>query len=349
MNKKLITIISFAALSLLLTACDKKEEQTQAQKDAATIEQIRAEKGKPVSVYKTANAKFANTREFSGTIEGSNQTTAIAKLSDPIEKINVQVGSKVSKDQVLAEFVFTGDNSGYEQATAQIEMLEKSLERMKQVQAAGGVSQQDIDQLETQLKVAKMQQEQARRAKFVLAPSAGTVIEVQTKVGEAPGVGGKICTIANIDQVILKLNITSKDIGLFKKGAEAVVELNGEKIKGKVSTIPLAANSMTRFFPVEVSFNNKGRKLLPGMLVTAQIHAGDVKGVSIPNDAVVYKNGINYAWIVDEEGKARRKVITLGIVGDDLAQVTSGIEAGESVIVKGVSKVNDGDKLLIQE
>lgn len=338
--------ISLAALSLLLAACNAEKDQ---KAQAPTMEEVQAAKGKPVRIISAQTEKKADFREFNGTIEGSQQTYAVAKMSDPISKTNVQVGSKVSKDQVLAEYLFTGDNSNYQQAEAQIKMTEKTLERMKEVQAKGGVSQQEIDQLQTQLDVAKMQLEQARRATLVLAPTAGTVTEVNIKVGEVPNPGDKLFTIANLDQVILKLDVITQDIGLFKKGASAEITLNGETFKGKVSLVPLAANTTTRFFPVEITFPNKKHKLLPGMFLTARIHAGDVKGVSVPNDAITYKDGVNFAWIVDEEGKAKRKIVSLGIVGNETTQILSGIEVGDKVITEGVSKVNDGDKVLILE
>lgn len=343
---KTTQIIAFATLALFLAGCNTEKETKQ---PSLTMEEIQAQKGKPVRIVTAREEKLADFRDFNGTIEGSQQTYAIAKMSDPIAKINVQVGSNVQKDQVLAEFTFTGDNSGYQQAEAQVKLLEKSLDRMKEVQAKGGVSQQDIDQAQTQLDVAKMQLEQARRATLVLAPAAGTVTDVRFKAGEVPNVGATLFTVAKLDQVILKLDVTTQDIGLFKKGAEATISLNGETLHGKVSMVPLAADSKTRFFPVEITFQNKGRKLLPGMFVTASIHARTVKGVSIPNDAVIYKDGVNFAWIVDSEGKAKRKIIRLGIVGNTTTQILSGIEAGDKVITEGVSKVNDGDKVLILE
>lgn len=85
------------------------------------------------------------------------------------------------------------------------------------------------------------------------------------------------------------------------------------------------------------------------MFVTAKIHTRTIKGVSIPNDAVVYKDGVNFAWIVDGEGKAKRKIIRLGVVGNTMSQVLSGIENGDKVITEGVSKMNEGDKVLILE
>ena len=343
------SIITISALSLLLAGCGDAKKDAKSEKKVSTIEEIQKVNGKPARVVKAATVKLTDVRSFSGTIEGSQQTTATAKLGDPIAKVNVRVGSKVRKDQVLAEFVFTGDNTAYQQAQANIAMQEKSLNRLKEVQAKGGVSLQDVEQLETQINVAKMQMETARRATLVLAPSSGTITEVKFKVGEVPGVGGAMFTIANLDKVILKLNVTSSEIGFFKKGAKATIELNGEKLQGEVSLIPLAANPVTRFFPVEVTFKNKGQKLLPGMYLTTKIDAREVTGVTVPVEAIVYSNGVNSVWIVDNEGKAKRKIVQLGVQTKTDIQIKDGLSEGDVVMVEGQNRMNDGDKVLIVE
>ena len=343
------SLITISALSLLLIGCGEIKKDAKAAQKPTTIEEIQKVNGKPARVVKASTIKLTDVRSVSGTIEGSQQTNAVAKLGDPISKIHVRVGSKVKKDQVLAEFLFTGDNSSYQQALANIAMQEKTLSRMKEVQAKGGVSQQTIDQQETQLNVAKMNLEAARRATFVLAPSSGTITEVKFKAGEVPGVGGAMFTIANLDKVILKVNVTSSEIGFFKKGAKATIDLNGEKIQGEVTLIPLAADKTTRFFPVEVTFKNKSRKLLPGMYLTAKLDAREVTGVTVPTEAIVYGNGVNAVWIVDNEGKAKRKIVQLGVQTKNDIQITEGISEGDVVMIEGQNRMNDGDKVLIVE
>ena len=277
------------------------------------------------------------------------QNKVICKMGDPLAKINIQVGSSVKKDQVVAEYLFTGDNTQYQQAQEQVAVLEKATERMREVYQKGGISQQDMDTQEMQLKVAKMNLETARRASLILAPEAGVVTELKFQVGQTPGPGGVLATIAKLDKVILKLNVTSQDIGYFKKGAQATVTVAGEQVKGKVSLIPLAADPMTRFFPVEVTFDNKKKKLLPGMYVTAELDAREVNGIVIPNEAIVYRNGVNAVWTVDNEGKARRKIVKLGVQTKDDIQIAEGLEENETVIVEGQSRMNDGDKVLVVE
>ena len=81
MNKTVKTLLTIAVASLMLVACDKKEEN--AEKKASTIEEIQKEKGKPARVVKAATSKLTDIRKFSGTIEGINQNSAICVSSMP--------------------------------------------------------------------------------------------------------------------------------------------------------------------------------------------------------------------------------------------------------------------------
>lgn len=347
MNKTVKMLLTIAVASLMLVACDKKDDK--AEKKATTIEEIQKEKGKPARVVKAGTSKLTDVRKFSGTIQGINQNSAICKMDDPIAKINVQVGSTVQKDQVLAEYLFTGDNTQYQEAQEKIALQEKTVERMRELHAKGGISQQEMDSQEMQLKVAKMGLETARRATLILAPEAGVVTEIKYKVGQTPGKGKEFATIAKLNKVILKLNVTSKDIGFFKKGANATVKLSDETFTGKVSLIPLAADPTTHFFPVEITFDNKAKKLLPGMYVTAELDARQVEGIVVPAEAIIYRNGINIIWTVTPEGKALRKIIKIGVQTKNEVQVLEGLDGTETIIVEGQSKMNDGDKVLIVE
>lgn len=350
MNKVTKSILALSVVSLLLTGCETMEERKAKQTPkATTIEEIQKEKGKPARVIKTSKAKLNDIRKFSGTIYGMQESYAISKMSDPLSKINIQVGSSVKKDQVLAEYLITADNTTLEQTKEQVALLEKATERMRELHAKGGITNQDMESQELQLKIAKMGLETVKRASKILAPASGTVTTLNYQVGQTPGVGGILCTIARLDKVILKLNVSSQDIGSFKKGATATVNLNGETLKGKVSMVPLAANMMTRFFPVEITFDNKKKKLLPGMFVTAELDARQVEGIVVPTDAVVYRNGINAVWTVTDEGLAKRKVVKLGVATQDDVQILEGLEEGETIMVEGMARMSDGDKVLIVE
>lgn len=343
--KKFTKIITLAALAFLFVGCVQKEEV----KRAPTMEEIQKEKGKPVRVATASTMDLNDIRTFNGAISGVQPATAIAKLSDPIKKIHVKIGSKVTKDQLLAEFEYTGDNIQLKQLEETVKLQEDVTRRLKEVYEKGGVSQQDLEAQEMQLRISKMQLEAVRRANQVLAPADGIVTEILYDEGEVPSVGSKMFSTAKLDKVILTLSsVTTKDIGLFKNGLKATVEMNGKTLTGKVTRVPMAANPVTRFFPVEITFNNSNRQLLPGMFVAASINTAVVKGVSVPNDAVIYSNGLNYVWTV-EDGKAKRNLVQVGVADENFTQIKSGVEDNAVVIVDGMSRLDDSDKVLIVE
>jgi len=342
-QKKLL-LLTTVLCSCFLVACEapKKEEA----KKASTIEEIHREKGKPAKVSPVSKQTLADYRIFSGAISGKQQASAIAKMADPIKEIKVSIGSTVKKDQVLAEYLFTGDNTGKEQAEEQVKLLEASVKRLQEVYTKGGISKQDLEQAETQLRIAKMGLETARRASVILSPSNGVVTSIDIEQGQVPKLGAAIFTIAQLNEVILTIPVSTKDIGAFKKGLKAYVDINDKTIEGKVTKVPMAANEMTRFFPVEITFNNKGRQLLPGMFVTAKINAKNIEAIAVPNEAIVYQNGNNYVWRV-VDGKANRKLVTLGVADASYTQIQSGIELSDIIMTEGMSKMNEGDKVLI--
>ena len=87
--------------------------------------------------------------------------------------------------------------------------------------------------------------------------------------------------------------------------------------------------------------------MLPGMYITAELETKQVNGVVVPAEAVIYKNGLNMVWTVDKEGNARRKIVKVGIQTKDQVQIAEGLKGGETVMVEGMSKMNDGDKVNI--
>lgn len=341
-NKKLLILT--AVFSCLLVACGGKKDGTD--NNPSTMEEIHREKGKPAKVIPVSKQTLTDYRIFSGAISGKQQASVTAKIFDPIKVIKVKIGSSVKKDQVLAEYSFTGDNTGKEQAEEQVKLLDASVKRLQEVYSKGGISKQDLEQAETQLRIAQMSLETARRASVILAPTSGVVTSINIEQGQIPQRDSPIFTVAQLNQVILTIPVSTIDIGAFKKGLNASVEINNKEINGKVTQVPMAANEMTRLFPIEITFDNKDRQLLPGMFVTAKVAANKIEAIAVPNQAIVYKNGTNYLWTI-VNGKAKRNIVAVGVSDATYTQIVSGIELSDTVMVEGMSKMNEGDKVLI--
>jgi len=105
------------------------------------------------------------------------------------------------------------------------------------------------------------------------------------------------------------------------------------------------ADSKTRTYRVEVKVANSDRKLLPGMIVRVVLLRRMLQDtIAAPLLAVVPRDG-RAAVYVEEGGRARERTVTLGVTDGRNIQITSGLAAGDKLIVEGQRQLKDGTKL----
>jgi multidrug efflux pump subunit AcrA (membrane-fusion protein) len=71
--------------------------------------------------------------------------------------------------------------------------------------------------------------------------------------------------------------------------------------------------------------------------------------VVVPADAVQRREGATFVWVPNESGQAMRRDVRLGLVANNLAQIVSGLAAGELVIVTGLAELTDGTPIRISK
>ena len=107
----------------------------------------------------------------------------------------------------------------------------------------------------------------------------------------------------------------------------------------------MAADQATSTYRMEVELPNADGRLKPGMLAKLRILRRLVDGaVTAPLFAVMRSNGGTHAFVYDN-GTARRREVTAGILDGDRQQIVSGLAAGDLLIVKGQRELEDGQKV----
>ena len=93
-------------------------------------------------------------------------------------------------------------------------------------------------------------------------------------------------------------------------------------------------------------FPNEDRSLASGLFVRVQIPVSDpYQALLIPEAALATDQSIKYVYVVGADGKAMRRAVELGGQRGDLRIITSGLEAGEHIIVKGLQRVKPGQQV----
>ncbi len=205
-------------------------------------------------------------------------------------------------------------------------------------------AEQRVNTLQTQIGLAEIR-----------APISGFVIEQVQFDGEYASPGGKILTIADTGEVIVKANFPDTVIPELKVGDAVSIypnDLAGERMSGNVSLISRSTDPNNRTSEVWVNLGNGAGRLRSGAAANFVISESAQKdAVVVPNAAVVLdaaneKSGV--VMVVDKLDTAHEVKVEIGIRTNDLTQIVSGLSGGETVVVEGNYALPDGVRVEVK-
>lgn len=332
-------IVTTIAAALLLTGCQggrkKQTEETGQNKALVKVDPARTE-------------TVARTVDFTANLQAYKQNFVTPALAARIEKIYVEVGDKVTEGQLLVDL----DKNQYNQYAAQLANAEATLARMKPVYETGGISKQQIDELETSISVLRENVENLRINLELRSPLTGIITGRYNEEGDlytmSPNAGGGVGVLQVMEMDRLKANVSVPEQYFpqvyMNMPVRVVADIYPDKaFEGKVTRIAPAINPMTRSFDVEVTVPNRSLTLRPGMFARTTFNMGEVRGVTVHDLAIQKQAGTNerYLFVVDE-GRAYRRVVVPGRQVGDRIEIVSGVEAGEEIIFAGMARLRDG-------
>jgi cobalt-zinc-cadmium efflux system membrane fusion protein len=171
------------------------------------------------------------------------------------------------------------------------------------------------------------------------SPIAGTVVSRKASVGAAVQAGADpIVEVGDTATLWMVADVFERDLPLVEEGAKALVELPSvhAPLEGKVTSIGAVVSAGVRTVPVRISFDADSHPLLrPGMFGRVRIASNNV-GISLPTEAVLIRDGKQMVVYVQKDALTYlRRPVTVAQPIDGQVQVTSGLAAGDRVVVKG--------------
>lgn len=331
--KKAIYFLSL--LSLIAVGCSKKEVKEEAKKTTDVFK---------VKIEQAQSKEIDRIYEFSTTVDAAVKNYIASAGGTRIEKIFVEVGDVVKKGQQLVKM----ESTQLATSLAQLDNLKIELERVKALYQSGGVSKQQLDQLQMQYDVAKKSAENLKDNIYLTSPINGIVTARNFDNGDVAA-GQPILQVMQINPVKLKINIPESFYNNVKKGMQvtAKTEIFGEEeFAGTVSLIYPTIDPLTRTFTCEVKVNNANSKLKPGMFGRVELNLGKAATIMVSDKAVVKQSGSNDKYIfVENNGVVEYRKVQLGRRIEDKIEIISGIADGENVVITGQSKLMDGTKV----
>jgi RND family efflux transporter MFP subunit len=331
--KKAIYFLSI--ISLIAIGCSKKEAQETTQKTADVFK---------VKTELAQSQEIDRIYEFSTTVEAAVKNYITSAGGTRIEKIMVEVGDVVKKGQQLVKM----ESTQLTTTLAQLDNLKIELERIKTLYQSGGVSKQQLDQMQMQYDVAKKSAENLKDNIYLTSPINGIVTARNFDNGDVAA-SQPILQVMQINPVKLKINIPESFYTNIKKGMQVVAktEIFGEEeFAGTVSLIYPTIDPLTRTFTCEVNVKNQNSKLKPGMFGRVELNLGKASTIMVSDKAVIKQSGSNDKYVfVEKNGVVEYRKVELGRRIEDKIEIISGIADGENVVITGQSKLMDGTKV----
>lgn len=280
--------------------------------------------------------------EFTATVEPVVKNNINPTTPGRIRQIFVEVGDKVVKGQRLAQM----DAVNLVNSETQIENFKRIYNRVSELYAVGGASQQELDNARLQLTLAETNLKTLQENTLLLSPISGIVSARNYDDGDMYNGQQPILTVMQINPVLLKINVSETFFSMVKPGMKVDVTLDvyeKESFKGKVSLVYPTIDERTRTFGVEIKLDNPNSKVRPGMFARVNINFGAINRVVVPDQAIIKQAGSGARFVYLLEGdKVSYKQIELGRRIDTEYELISGIESGAEVVVSGQGKLADG-------
>ncbi len=339
-----------AALTMLwtLTACKDRESIANTGGSSSEPPAI------PVSVVEVKPVAMQDVVFLPGETEAYEDVKVAANTAGRVEWIGPREGQSVKKGERLAEIDVSALKASLEHARAAYKLARELCERRRRLYEHKIIAKEELDQSETQLKLAAADLEQVKARYnygFSESPINGNIDHLYVDVGEFADTGKPIADIVNIDRIKINVQVPELDVRYVKEGQQTPVKIDAfpdRNFIGVVDFVAFKADFATKTFLVRSLIDNPDHAIRPGMIgrvAFVRRHIPDA--IAAPLFAIVDKGGERIVF-VEKDGVAESRVVSIGVIEGDRVQITSGLDIGDHLIVKGHTEVEDGMKVIVK-
>lgn len=340
---KSLSILAGAAVLAMFASCGGKDKEAATAADAA-------EELPLVDVLKVHQQDVAQVGNYTATVEAFKTNNITTSTANRIKEILVDVGSHVNKGQKVVVL----DDVTIDQLKVRLDNTQREYERALKLFEIGGGTQQSVDQLKTELDAARRQYQNMVENTVLVSPISGVVTARNYDPGDLPG-QLPILTIEQVQPVKVIVNVSESDYTRVHKGMKVNIKFDtygDEEFTGSVYLIHPTVDANTRTFTVEITIDNPGDRILPGMFARVTMDFGHEVRVVVPDRAVVKQTGSGnrYVFVYHPETQTvSYNKVELGQRLDNSYEVISGVPDNSDVVTTGQTRLTDGAKVQIKD
>jgi len=337
---------------------------------------------------------------FSGDVRPFVEVKVFAKVPDRIRKLFVEEGDRVRKGAVIAEV--KGERLGFglaqaiaslEAARANVRAAKEELDRVRKLYEVQAVSKAQLDNVRAKSDAALAQAEALEAAvgqtrvtykdTTITSPIDGIISRRFVSEGDMASPTIPICTVVDMDQVRVDVQVTEYDYAWVKQGMPVEVRVGSYPDRifhGKVERVSPTLDIQTKMAEAEVVIANEEHLLRPGMFASVSIIIdARTEAILIPEDVLLLssdydgrdKSGAGsddksdrpdrmgesgnrrdgdyhyLVYVVGKGNKVEARIVTIGYRENGVVEVVKGLELTDRFVTKGQQFLEDGDLVTI--
>lgn len=282
-----------------------------------------------------------------GTANANESVDITSKTTNMVTAIRFSDGETVAAGQVLVELDRETTTAELAAATAAYEESRSQWNRSRELVATQALSRSQHEQLEATMKAneARVQAAQARLSDtYIRAPFSGRTGLRQVSLGALISPGTLITTLDDTRTMKVDFAVPEAQVGALRPGQKINARTSaypGREFSGSVASVDSRVDAATRSVLVRAMVPNRDGALKPGMFLTVDLSQDERPALVIPEEALVPEQARQFVYVVEGEAVAKREV-QLGRRQPGFVEITSGVRAGERVVIEGTIKLRDG-------
>jgi len=308
----------------------------------------------PVSVIEVKPAPMRDVILLPGTTEAWQDVQVAADTAGRIEWIGPREGERVNKGDLLVKIDVSALKAALDHAEAQFKLADDLYQRRRRLFERKIIAQEELNQSETQRTLAATDYDQIKvryDQGFPRSPISGIINHLYVDAGEFIDTGKPLADIVNIDRIKINVQVPELDVRFVLEKQKTPVRIDAfpeRELTGVVGFVAFKADPATKTFLVRTIIDNPFADIRPGMIArVAFVRQIIPDALAAPLFALVDKGGERLIF-VEEDGVARSRTVSIGVIEDDRVQITSGLSPGDHLIVKGQTEVEDGMKVSVK-
>ena len=319
------------------------------------------------------------TIKFTGTVHARESSVVSAQVMGRIQQVLVHEGDSVRAGQTLVVLDDATLRAQVDQAQAGVKAAQNAqaaaqsnaalaastLDRYKQLQAQKSVSPQEMDEvsrraeaatanldaMRAQAEAVRAQESGARTMMSyarLVAPFSGVVTARLADPGAMAAPGVPLLQVDQAGPLQLQTSVDESVFVSIQKGLKVKVEVSGAGISGTIAEIVPAADPSSHSFLVKIDLPASSLTRA-GMYGTVEIPKGLHSVILTPHTALVQRGSLTCAYVLNAQGIAQLRTVTLGATQGDQVEVLSGISAGEKLVNAPWDRDLAGKRIEVQQ